>query len=1198
MHAAVQLIRQATSHTDRELVDEYLSTQSEATFSELVSRHSPMVRRVAADLVPDVADDIVQATFALFQRKIASVAGRESAAGWLCLTSRKLAMKARTSNVRRRIREEKSTKQQAISDPADELSLREVRSIVVQELNTLPDTLRIPLLVCYWDGDTQQEAARRLGCSLSTLKRRLDSARNKLAAKLKRKGFGPTVLFTTLSVLSATTVRSQAVTLSKSLSPLALQLLQTPGWMSVAGTLAATVMFIVSGAGLTLTVSAKAGPQVDVSEVQTTPSAPVPKQTEKKAQDSLGDTLPPGAVARFGTARLRPGMQTTALSFDPAGKSFFSYSHLYQNTSRFSIWDVGTGKELHRVDTPEIGLKSYRWTAAGRGVAVVQTGRDEHWLWNLTDPHATAPKQKDKLNTAEVNPGEILTVAISPDGKRVAAGRYHGQILRGPAGAGNPPPTVSFSVWDADASRPLQTQTPRWQHERKDDCIGLAFSPDGRELAGVFLENMPRTLTAAPKPDGLATVIRWDASNGQILGTFSIPNPMRKPHNGTRHTFNRQLPIAYVPKQQTLAIGADDGAVHLWDCADGRERKTIEFDKKGAIDWLEFHADGSRLAAVVGDGDWYSVSGTTSFSHAPLWSRLEIRDVSSGTVLNKWAVKLQIDASAVSPEGNTAAYVDSSLEIKLFETKSASQILNRFSLLNEATAMAIHRDGARAILAGRDGQFQTWDIKTGRLISTTPDAKPHSSLEVRSISADRKFAYGISNQTVSRIDIASGLETPLTKPITPPNYYNILGTNQDGTVAIAMMNNKGGTVQLITPVDHKTVTTIELPKRENEICNPHVALWSSDGKTVVLGGIFTIEWKPPQAQGGWEKLILDSRGWLATFDAKTGRPLALWMGKTFYPDRILPLNHSTAAIVVGRVDDDYVDGRLPVRKQGTRDYKQAIQVFDLATLKPVRPFEVAPGFNPTAGRGLENATISHDGKMLAVTGPLNDILVYETATGRIRKRFPGHAGGSIGLLEFDPAGRRLISAGVDRTALVWDVTQSEGPAPASATAAWKDLSQADAKKAYAAERFLLDHPAETMASFPSTLKPVPAVAMADVQVWIAALDANDYADRETATKQLMAHADQIRAELEEAANRGTSAEAKKRLSRILESSDESGVIEGTRLQQIRAVEILERMETPESIAKLKQLATGAPRSTMTRDALSAIARIRDRSISR
>jgi internalin A len=189
------LRRTAVLRTDRELLQAFLSGTDPAAFDELVCRHGRLAQCAAAEVCPAEAEDVAQATLALLARKAADVAGRESAAGWVFETARRLALHARSASARRTARESGAAAPRAASDPHETITLRELRAIVAEELAQLPDELRLPLVLCYWDGADRSTAARRLGCSVSTLKRRLESARDRLGARLARRGFGgPAVL--------------------------------------------------------------------------------------------------------------------------------------------------------------------------------------------------------------------------------------------------------------------------------------------------------------------------------------------------------------------------------------------------------------------------------------------------------------------------------------------------------------------------------------------------------------------------------------------------------------------------------------------------------------------------------------------------------------------------------------------------------------------------------------------------------------------------------------------------------------------------------------------------------------------------------------------------------------------------------------------------------------------------------------------
>src|SRR5262245_62584070 len=88
-------------NTDRTLLTAYAVERDEGAFAELARRHAGMVYQAAADICPSEAADVTQAAFALLAGRAAAITNRESAAGWLFETARRLALKARTAAARR-----------------------------------------------------------------------------------------------------------------------------------------------------------------------------------------------------------------------------------------------------------------------------------------------------------------------------------------------------------------------------------------------------------------------------------------------------------------------------------------------------------------------------------------------------------------------------------------------------------------------------------------------------------------------------------------------------------------------------------------------------------------------------------------------------------------------------------------------------------------------------------------------------------------------------------------------------------------------------------------------------------------------------------------------------------------------------------------------------------------------------------------
>jgi hypothetical protein len=75
-------------------------------------------------------------------------------------------------------------------DTTADVTWREVRLVLDEELNRLPEKYRAPLVLCYLEGMTQDEAAHQLGWPRGVLRGRLDRGRERLRARLVRRGLG------------------------------------------------------------------------------------------------------------------------------------------------------------------------------------------------------------------------------------------------------------------------------------------------------------------------------------------------------------------------------------------------------------------------------------------------------------------------------------------------------------------------------------------------------------------------------------------------------------------------------------------------------------------------------------------------------------------------------------------------------------------------------------------------------------------------------------------------------------------------------------------------------------------------------------------------------------------------------------------------------------------------------------------------
>src|SRR5262249_39002313 len=174
--------------SDRQLVERFLAGQVEAVFEAIVRRHGAMVYRVCWRVLQhhQDAEDAFQATFLVLAQRLRTVRKHASLASWLHGVAHRLALRAKAGAATRRRHEAQASVCQTM--PPDDVSLGEVRAVLDAELAALPEKWRQPLVLCYLEGRTQDEAAAQLGWSPRTLRRRLEEARTGLGRRLSRRG--------------------------------------------------------------------------------------------------------------------------------------------------------------------------------------------------------------------------------------------------------------------------------------------------------------------------------------------------------------------------------------------------------------------------------------------------------------------------------------------------------------------------------------------------------------------------------------------------------------------------------------------------------------------------------------------------------------------------------------------------------------------------------------------------------------------------------------------------------------------------------------------------------------------------------------------------------------------------------------------------------------------------------------------------
>jgi RNA polymerase sigma factor (sigma-70 family) len=188
------VVETCSDQSDAHLIEHFLATRDEAVFEAIVRRHGPMVYRVCWRALQHSqdAEDAFQATFLILAQSLRTVRKHASLASWLHGVAHRVALKGRAQAATRHYHEHQASRPQAV--PADDVTWGELRSALDAELALLPEKWRLPLILCQLEGRTQDEAARQLGWSKRTLRRRLDEARTALGRRLRRRGLWPAAL--------------------------------------------------------------------------------------------------------------------------------------------------------------------------------------------------------------------------------------------------------------------------------------------------------------------------------------------------------------------------------------------------------------------------------------------------------------------------------------------------------------------------------------------------------------------------------------------------------------------------------------------------------------------------------------------------------------------------------------------------------------------------------------------------------------------------------------------------------------------------------------------------------------------------------------------------------------------------------------------------------------------------------------------
>jgi RNA polymerase sigma factor (sigma-70 family) len=749
MNRVIHFLRRAVAppggDDDRELLRRFVAAREEAAFAGLVGRHGAMVFGVCRRVLDDVhdAEDAFQATFLVLARRASSVRKQGSLASWLYGVAYRVACKARAASALRRRAEERPVDQVSAPDTATEAARREVRPVIDEELNRLPEKYRAPLVLCYLEGKTNEEAARLLGWTKGTVSGRLARARDLLRPRLARRGLaipaaGLAALFAhnaaAPAALVETTVRAA---LTGGAPPAAVALAggviramfatQAMKWTAVV-----TVLGLATAGTLWHYAPAAGGADEELRRAaadkeQPTPPKPgvlfaLPEDPRKEPEDlpklqgrwkavaleHNGEKLSAEAVKGFRVAFLKD--------------IIFFYSNNTESVTKFKlepsskpkvIWlgHVGADRKVEMirgiyaleddrlkicVDNDEGKATPTEFaTKPGSGLTLMVLEREAD---GQKTGEAKPPGDKARL-TLTGSGSPVRAVAFSPDGKTAYGCSEDGRI----------------SAWDVATGKARTNYKKFWGKS----CLGLKVSPDGQFLAVVGTADIQRQGDAQSKREGGAIAV-YDASSGKEIWMDAAATPVRaaafspdgrrvaaaddgriKLRDAAtgkltlmpeRADHGGVTAVAFSPDGKTLATGGGDKFVRLWDVATGKELRVLP-KHLGVVTAVSFSPDGRHLLTACGD------------CAVQLW------DVESGKEVRQWVAATKgVHSAKFSPDGKLIATGANVGAVALWDVATGKELASYAGHTQVVNDVAFSPDGKTLATASADGTVKLWDV--------------------------------------------------------------------------------------------------------------------------------------------------------------------------------------------------------------------------------------------------------------------------------------------------------------------------------------------------------------------------------------------------------------------------------------------------------------------------------------------------------
>lgn len=251
--------------SDRQLLERFVQTRSHDAFAQIVSQHVHLVYAAASRQVRhrQMAEDITQEVFAALARKAATLRDEQVLAAWLLVATRRTCLTFLRQERRRQRREQKAASMQPTTTPPDHgRESDELLPLLDAALASLGEVDRRAIVLRFFCGASDRDAAGMLGMTENTLRQRRFRSLEKLRAYCRRRGLdiGAEALAGAIAAnalraapphLAAAATRYALAAAPPAAAAAAMKGILLMSWMKAkSATVAAIVILLLGGAGL------------------------------------------------------------------------------------------------------------------------------------------------------------------------------------------------------------------------------------------------------------------------------------------------------------------------------------------------------------------------------------------------------------------------------------------------------------------------------------------------------------------------------------------------------------------------------------------------------------------------------------------------------------------------------------------------------------------------------------------------------------------------------------------------------------------------------------------------------------------------------------------------------------------------------------------------------------------------------------